>query len=153
MDGGVTGMLGNVQENESACPSLSFQQRIMGFIGCLVLGVLCGALSWIAFFNGNLLQFGVFITLSNISTVSGSLFLMGPKKQLKKMFEKTRIIATCVYLGAMLGTLVAAFAIKIAAIVIVFCCIQYLAMIWYGLSYIPFARAAVKNCFKSCVAG
>lgn len=29
--------------------------------------------------------------------------------------------------------------------------IQFLAMTWYSLSYIPYARDAAKKCFASCV--
>ena len=29
---------------------------------------------------------------------------------------------------------------KIAILAIIFCILQFLAMTWYGLSYIPFAR-------------
>jgi hypothetical protein len=138
-------------ENE-LCPTLTFQQRIYGFGGCLVLGFLCAILAWIAVFQSNWVQFGIFITFSNVSAISGSLFLAGPKKQAKKMFEETRWIATAVYFTAMVATLVAAFAIKQGWLVIICCVFQYLAMIWYGLSYIPFARAAVKNCFKGAAA-
>ncbi len=34
-----------------------------------------------------------------------TMFLMGPLAQFKKMFEKGRIIATCLYFGAMFLTL------------------------------------------------
>ena len=36
-------------------------------------------------------------------------------------------------------------------LVLIFCIIEFLAMTWYSISYIPFARDAVINAFKSCV--
>ncbi|MEE6520765.1 hypothetical protein FKM82_018709, partial [Ascaphus truei] len=42
--------------------------------------------------------FAVFYTLGNIAALSSTCFLMGPVKQLKKMFEPTRLIATIVML-------------------------------------------------------
>jgi uncharacterized membrane protein len=133
------------------CPSLSFQQRIIGFFVCLLIGFLMAIFAWFAVFNKNYVQFGIFITLSNCTAISGSLFLAGPQKQAKKMFEETRWIATSVYLFSMIMTLVAAFAIKEGWVVIIFCLIQYCAMIWYGLSYIPYARTMVKNCASAAV--
>jgi hypothetical protein len=64
------------------------------------------------------------------------------------MFDPTRLIATCVYLGSILLTLVAALVFKVAALVILCGIVQYLAMIWYALSYVPFARQAVIGCLK-----
>jgi hypothetical protein len=40
---------------------------------------------------------------------------------------------------------------KMIALCIIFSIIQYLAMIWYGLSYIPYARNIVKSCCKTTV--
>ena len=102
-------------------------------------------------FDKNWTQFGIFITLANVTTLSGSCFLAGPMTQIKKMFAETRWIATSVYLVAMIMTIVAAVAIKSPPLVIVCCIFQYLAMIWYGLSYIPFARNAVKACVRGAV--
>ncbi len=38
-----------------------------------------------------------------------TVFLMGPVNQIKRMMEESRIIATVVYVGAIIGTLVIAF--------------------------------------------
>eukprot|EP00672_Neobodo_designis_P028411 CAMPEP_0174854038 /NCGR_PEP_ID=MMETSP1114-20130205/29786_1 /TAXON_ID=312471 /ORGANISM="Neobodo designis, Strain CCAP 1951/1" /LENGTH=147 /DNA_ID=CAMNT_0016088711 /DNA_START=29 /DNA_END=472 /DNA_ORIENTATION=+ len=139
------------EEQNDLCPSLTFKQRIIAFFCTLCLGVLFGILAWVAIFQKNYVQFGVFFTLSNCTAIGGSMFLAGPLKQLKKMFEETRWIATSIYLLMMIMTLVAAFAIKSPALVIICCLLQYLAMVWYGLSYIPYARTVVKNCVKGMV--
>jgi hypothetical protein len=65
---------------------------------------------------------------------------MGPCNQLKKMFAATRIIATIVMISCMVLTLLAAFVFDIIALVILFLICQYLALAWYSISYIPFAR-------------
>ncbi|KAF0312498.1 Vesicle transport protein SFT2A [Amphibalanus amphitrite] len=36
-------------------------------------------------------------------------------------------------------------------LVLIFCIIEFVAMTWYSISYIPFARDAVINTFKSCI--
>lgn len=141
---------GEDDKNE-LCPTLTFQQRIYGFIGCLLLGFMLSILSWISAFKRNWEMFGLFFTMGNIVAMSSSLFFAGPVKQFKRMFEETRWIATSVYVVAMILTVVVAVYLKSAPLVLVMCLIQYLAMIWYGLSYIPYARTLLKTCFKSVV--
>lgn len=83
--------------------------------------------------------------------LTSTCFLMGPVNQCKKMFAKTRIIATIVMFVALIMTLVAAFALKKRALAMLMVVIQFLAMTWYSLSYIPYARDAAKKCFASCI--
>jgi hypothetical protein len=142
---------GEQEEKNELCPTLTFRQRIYGFFGCLLLGFFFNMLSWMAMFQDKWTHYGVLMTCSNLSAIGGSMFLSGPKKQIQRMFEETRIIATIVYLVSMILTVVAAFTVKSPPLVITLSIIQYLAMIWYGLSYIPYARTVVKSCFKSMV--
>ena len=43
------------------------------------------------------------------------------------------------------------FQIHKKALALLMVVIQFLAMTWYSLSYIPYARDAAKKCFASCV--
>ncbi|MEE6515023.1 hypothetical protein FKM82_023508 [Ascaphus truei] len=52
--------------------------------------------------------FAVFYTLGNISTLGSTMFLMGPIKQFKRMFESTRWIATTIMLVCLVLTLCSA---------------------------------------------
>uniref|UniRef100_A0A1E1WZ89 Vesicle transport protein n=1 Tax=Amblyomma aureolatum TaxID=187763 RepID=A0A1E1WZ89_9ACAR len=131
--------------------TLSWSTRVKGFAICFVLGFVFSLVGSVAMaFPGGLKMFGAFYTLGNITALCSTLFLMGPANQIKKMFAPTRAIATCVMLGFFVLTLLAAFWWKNALLTIIFCIIQFLAMTWYSLSYIPFARDAVKKCFQSC---
>ncbi len=70
------------------------------------------------------------------------------------MFHKVRIIATLSYLTMLIVTLVVAVAYKgegKTALVILCIILQLLTLIWYTLSYIPFARDAVIKVCTSCV--
>ncbi|XP_065256497.1 vesicle transport protein SFT2A isoform X4 [Emys orbicularis] len=95
--------------------------------------------------------FAVFYTIGNIAALASTCFLMGPVKQLKKMFEPTRLIATIVMLLCLIFTLCAVFWWGKKGLALLFCIFQFLAMTWYSLSYIPFARDAVIKCFTSCL--
>eukprot|EP00759_Apiculatamorpha_spiralis_P038750 PhF_6_TR37836/c0_g1_i1/m.56318 len=139
---------GSDDERNELCPTLSYTQRAYGFFGCLAVGFFLSILSWIAVFKKEWIMFGVLATISNITALASSCFLAGPWSQIKKMFEETRLIATIIYFIAMILTLVAALALQSGPLTIVACIFQYLAMVWYGLSYIPYARTAVKSIVK-----
>ncbi|XP_069463812.1 vesicle transport protein SFT2A isoform X2 [Ambystoma mexicanum] len=95
--------------------------------------------------------FALFYTLGNVAALSSTCFLMGPIKQLKKMVEPTRLIATIVVLTCLVLTLCAVFWWHKTGLAILFCVLQFVAMTWYSLSYIPFARDAVIKCCTSCL--
>ncbi|KAG0710282.1 Vesicle transport protein SFT2A [Chionoecetes opilio] len=132
--------------------SLSWGTRVKGFGICFVLGFALSILgSALLFLPKGLTLFAVFYSFGNILALSSTCFLMGPVNQCKKMFAKTRIIATIVMFLALIMTLVAAFALHKRALALLMVVIQFLAMTWYSLSYIPYARDAAKKCFASCV--
>lgn len=130
--------------------SLSWSTRLKCFGVCFAIGVSCSILGTI-FLWTNIRLFAVFYTFGSISTLSGSFFLMGPVKQFKNMFKEKRLIASIVMLVSLVFTLMAAFWWKKNILALLFCIIQCLAMAWYCISYIPFARDAVKKCFAACM--
>ena len=134
--------------------SLSWTTRMQGFAACFVLGVVSSLLACVTFsLTFNLFTFGVLYTLGNVVALGSTLFLMGPVKQIQRMFSKERWIASSVMLACLLLTLVSAFVLQKKGLTILFCLFQFLAMTWYCLSYIPFARDAVIKFFNSCIGG
>ncbi|XP_064266125.1 vesicle transport protein SFT2B isoform X3 [Passer domesticus] len=121
--------------------SLGWGARVKGFIACFAIGCLCSILGscllWIP--KKGLVLFAVFYTLGNIASIGSTMFLMGPMKQLKRMFEPTRLIATIVMLWCKAG------------LALLFCILQFFAMAWYSISFIPYARDAVKKCVSVCL--
>uniref|UniRef100_A0A8B9X9A1 TIP41-like protein n=1 Tax=Bos mutus grunniens TaxID=30521 RepID=A0A8B9X9A1_BOSMU len=134
--------------------SLSSGTRIKGFIACFAAGILCSLLGtlllWVP--RKGLYLFAVFYTFGNIASLGSTVFLMGPMTQLKRMFEPTRLIATVLVLLCFALTLCSAFWWHNKGLALIFCILQSLALTWYSLSYIPFARDAVKKCFTVCLA-
>ncbi|NXQ20103.1 SFT2A protein, partial [Peucedramus taeniatus] len=121
--------------------TLSFGTRVRWFAICFVAGILCSflgtALLWLP---KGIKLFAVFYTLGNIAALASTCFLMGPLKQLKAMFDPKRLIATIVMLLCLILTLCAVFWWNKKGLAMLFCILQFLAMTWYSLSYIPFAR-------------
>ncbi|XP_044277286.1 vesicle transport protein SFT2A [Varanus komodoensis] len=133
--------------------SLSFSTRVKWFAVCFASGILCSILGtaflWLP---GGIKLFAVFYTIGNTAALASTCFLMGPVKQLKRMFEPTRLLVTIVMLLSFILTLCAVFWWHKKGLAVLFCILQFLAMTWYSLSYIPYARDAVMKCFTSCLA-
>ncbi|RVE74063.1 hypothetical protein OJAV_G00037770 [Oryzias javanicus] len=87
--------------------------------------------------------FIVFYTFGNICALGSTMFLMGPVKQLKRMCDKTRALATTIMITCLVLTLCAAFWWKNFGLALLFCILQVLSFAWYSLSYIPCVREAI----------
>ncbi|XP_012526788.1 vesicle transport protein SFT2B isoform X2 [Monomorium pharaonis] len=132
--------------------TLSWSTRIKGFAICFIVGILCSFLgSFALFLQKGLAVFAVFYTLGNIISLASTCFLMGPFNQFKKMFASTRIIATILVFVSIGLTLFAALHLHNPGLALLFIIIQSLAMTWYSLSYIPYARDAVKKTVEACI--
>lgn len=155
----LSGQDGNNDDNNdilqaaNQASTLAWGTRIKGFIACFVLGVLCSVLGtcllWVP--HKGLPIFAVLYTIGNVASLSSTMFLMGPVKQLKRMCAKERALATAIMLTCLVLTLCAAFWWKKNGLALLFCVLQFLAFAWYGLSYIPFARDAVIKAFSLCL--
>ncbi|XP_060687544.1 vesicle transport protein SFT2A isoform X1 [Hemiscyllium ocellatum] len=154
--------------------SLSFGTRVKWFAICFVVGVCFSILGTVLLWlPGGLKLFAVFYTLGNIAALASTCFLMGPLKQLKKMVDPNRLFATIImlYKNSLCGlyyqwlqsfppknnqlcfalTLCAVFWWHKKGLALIFCILQFLAITWYSLSYIPYARDAVIKCCTSCL--
>ncbi|XP_054165503.1 vesicle transport protein SFT2B-like [Oppia nitens] len=140
------------ENNESFFPSLSWSTRLQGFVICFILGFVMSIIggACIALPKG-LVLFALFYTLGNIISMASTMFLMGPIRQFRNMFAMTRIFATLAVILFMILTLMAGLWWHNTGLAIIFCILQFIAFIWYSLSYIPFARDVVKKTFSSCV--
>ena len=67
------------------------------------------------------------------------------------MFEPTRLIATILMLTFLILTLMSALWWGKKGLSVIFCILQFGAMTWYSISYIPYARDAIKKCFGTVV--
>ena len=137
--------------SQCACPVL-VQDVIKGFLICFILGFVLSILgSALMFLPKGMLMFALLYTTGNILSLASTLFLMGPWKQLKKMFHETRLLATIGVILFMILTLLAALKWHKKGLAILFCICQFLSMTWYSLSYIPYARDAVTKTVTSCI--
>jgi len=129
---------------------------MIGFGACFSLGYLIQFLSFTFFIElieGDPVPFVVLYTFGNILSLGSSMFLAGPKKQMKNMFDEKRRFTSITYLSSLLLTLVVAF-VKFddtarLLLLLVLVVVQFCASTWYMLSYIPFGRKTATNFAKS----
>ncbi|KAH7639489.1 vesicle transport protein SFT2B [Dermatophagoides farinae] len=132
--------------------SLDWSTRIKGFIICFVLGFIMSIIGTALIpLPRGLALFALFYTLGNGCSIASTMFLMGPWRQMKKMFSEKRVISTALVIVFMVLTLLAALVWKKSLLAIIFCCLQFFAYIWYSISYIPYAQESVTKAFMSCI--
>uniref|UniRef100_A0A915PQV3 Vesicle transport protein n=1 Tax=Setaria digitata TaxID=48799 RepID=A0A915PQV3_9BILA len=128
------------QNDFSEVSSLSWDLRVQCFLGCLCLSVICSLAGSALLFTWKVTGFTVMVSLGSILSLFGTCFLMGPLKQLQKMFEQGRFLASLIYLLSIVFTLLAGLVFSNPPLALVFVIGQYLAMAWYSLTYVPFGR-------------
>ncbi|XP_010550526.1 PREDICTED: vesicle transport protein SFT2B [Tarenaya hassleriana] len=128
--------------SEGLC-SLSPIQRMYGFAASLAAGLLLMFLSLIVFVKP--IKFALLFTFGNVLAVGSTAFLMGPEQQLNMMFDSSRVYATAIYLGSVVVSLICALWIHSKILTVLAIISEICALIWYSLSYIPFARRMVSE--------
>ena len=139
---------------DESCPKLSYNQRLTGYVLCMSIGFLLtiGSLVRIKqLLHGDPAPFVIYFTFGNLCAIASCFFLSGPKSHCKKMVDKTRRIATAFYLITIFFTFFVVFYDKIpdhgpVGIIILCVFVQWIAMLWYTISFIPFARDWVCMC-------
>ncbi|KAL1314926.1 hypothetical protein HN51_041734 [Arachis hypogaea] len=130
-------------EDSGGLCSLSPTQRIYGFAACLIAGLACMLLSMIVFAKP--IKFALLFTFGNVLAVGSTAFLLGPAQQLGMMLDNARVFATAIYIGCVVIALICALWIHDKLLTIIAIIIEIGALIWYSLSYIPFARRMVSE--------
>lgn len=146
------GLLGSLQTSFAEATQMSRTNRYLCAGTLLGVGVLFGALSSL-FVVISPRKFAALYTLSNLCGLGATLFVVGPARQCAKMAEPTRLAASAVYLSSAVLTLVAALKLRSLILTLLFALVQFLALVWYVLSYVPYARTVVSGAVSSCFGG
>lgn len=129
---------------------MTWATRIQGYVLFTVLGMFASFMGWVAISTGYLWKYSVLTTLGQTMSLFSTIFLMGPQKQIANMFDPTRRSATLLYLATMVLTLVVAVTFKSPFLCILCGILQFAALVWYSLSYVPYGREMVKGLFGGC---
>lgn len=128
--------------------ALSTKQRFYGFAICFSAGLACTLLSMLVFFHP--IKFGITFTLGNLLSLGSTAFLIGPRRQFTMMLDPVRIYATALYLASIFIALFCSLYVHNKFLTLLAIILEFGALIWYSLSYIPFARAMVSKIFLAC---
>ncbi|CAH0517507.1 unnamed protein product [Peronospora belbahrii] len=119
--------------NYSLCPRLSYQERLIGCMTCFMLG----------------------FVLSLGSTFRLAKLVHGPWKQVQTMFHSKRRYSAVVYVVFIFVTLLLCFSHTHIhhrlLLVFLSLLVQFLALVWYTLSYIPYGRSIAIGCCKRSI--
>lgn len=128
--------------------SLSTTQRLYGFAICFTAGLTCTLLSMLVFLKP--IKFAITFTLGNLLSLGSTAFLIGPKRQVTMMLDPVRIYATSIYIASMIIALFCALYVHNKLLTFLALILEFGALVWYSLSYIPFARSMVSKIMVSC---
>ena len=114
-------------EDVDEAVTLNRTERMYGFVICFVLGWLISmaSVSTLATVVINPSRFAALYSLGNIVSLCSTMFLWGPVKQIKSMFEEVRRGATLVYLASIAFTLFAAFRMHSMPLVVAAMAVQF----------------------------
>lgn len=153
--GGDTGTLDCPAWITNNLPSLTLRERLLGCATCMVCGYIMSVGSFMRLKDlviGNPVPLVVNVTIGNVVALCGTCFLAGAQSQARRMFHKSRKVASIIYLGSLAVTifllLLPHFFLR--GLLLFFLMIgQYVAITWYCLSYIPFAREFIgRGCAR-----
>jgi len=132
---------------EDPClPSLSKKQRIIGFMGCLVLGLFCFGMSslYIPVLVFKARKFALLYSMGSMFFILSFAALWGPVNHLKHLFSGDRLPFTIIYFCTIFATLYFSLWKRSYVFTIICAIIQILALVWYIVSYIPGGQTGLK---------
>ncbi|KTW25804.1 hypothetical protein T552_03417 [Pneumocystis carinii B80] len=117
---------------------LSYTDRVIIFIICILSSVICFIFA--IFFMITLFKPRKVIllwTIANLLFLTSFSILQGPWTYIKHLFSAPRFPFTCIYLGSMILTLYFILHVKSTILSIFSSIIQFIALLWYLISYFP----------------
>lgn len=132
----------------------------MGFGICFTCGYLMTFMSFRLFIKlveGNPAPFVFLYTSGNVMSLMSSMFLSGPTRQCKSMFDEKRRTTSIIYLVSLAFSITVCFlpiptGPKIGLLVLLLL-VQMGASLWYTLSYVPYGRATARRMLRSVLSG
>ncbi|CAF1256391.1 unnamed protein product, partial [Didymodactylos carnosus] len=126
-------------ENDPILPTLSKKQRILGFMGFLLMGVMCMGLAtlYIPVIVFKARKFALLFSFGSLFFLSSFSMLWGPVNHLRHLFGVERLPFTITYIGTLIGTIYYSVWLKSYFLTIIFAVLQIAALVWYVGAYIP----------------
>ncbi|CAO3700419.1 unnamed protein product [Rhizopus stolonifer] len=130
---------------------LNKTQRFYAFGISFLVGLLLSIVSTLLLITGNVPGFAILYSIGNVISILSLTFIIGLKKQFSTMFAPVRFWATVVYLGLLVLTLILSITLRLFFLSLILVIIQFMALVWYSASYIPYGREVIRRFFGSCI--
>ncbi|KPI89297.1 hypothetical protein ABL78_1630 [Leptomonas seymouri] len=124
---------------------LTWTQRMQGFLILLSMALFSTLMSWFALGMANYWKYTVLSSLGSFLSMLSTIVLMGPSTQLAYMFDEYRFNASVLYIGSLFLSAFVAIIFQSVLLCIVCSLLQYAALVWYSLSYVPYGRETLVN--------
>ncbi|XP_013787256.1 protein transport protein SFT2-like isoform X1 [Limulus polyphemus] len=125
---------------------LTRRQRIIGFVGCILMGFFCFTLA--GFYAPFLLlkarKFALLYSLGSLFIICSFSLLWGPVSHAKHLCSKEMLPFTIIYFSSMFATLYFAMWVKSTIPTAVCAICQVLTLIWYVIRYIPGGQTGLR---------
>ncbi|XP_024186402.1 vesicle transport protein SFT2B isoform X2 [Rosa chinensis] len=145
----LVGMEADNDDDEEAASSSSALQHQDSFMDDFNRNcTLSTKQSMLVFFHP--IKFAITFTLGNLLSLGSTAFLIGPKRQVTMMLDPVRIYATAIYIASIIIALFCALYAHNKILTLLAIILEFGALVWYSLSYIPFARSMVSKIMLAC---
>ncbi|KAG5477394.1 hypothetical protein CUR178_05097 [Leishmania enriettii] len=134
-----------MNESDQFFKDLTWTQRIQGFCVLMSLSLFSTLMSWFALGMGSYWKYSMLSALGSFLSMLSTIILMGPSAQLAYMFDEYRFNATVLYIGSMFLAFFVAVIFKSVFLCLLCGLLQYSALVWYSLSYVPYGRETLLN--------
>lgn len=137
----------NLSANESGqlFKDLTWTQRVQGFFVLLSMALFTTLMSWFALGMANYWKYTALSTLGSFLSMLSTIILMGPSAQLAYMFDEYRFNASVMYIGSLFVSFFVAIIFRSVLLCVLCGLLQYAALVWYSLSYVPYGRETLVN--------
>ena len=127
-------------------PSMTKSQRLTGFMVFLMGGWLCFGLSliYIPFILIKSRKFVLLYSLGSVFTLGSFSMLWGPWNHVQHLFKRSRLPFTAAYFSTLILTIYTAMVMKSTILTIICAAAQFVALLWYVLSYVPGGVTGLK---------
>lgn len=135
---------------------LTYTQRLAAFFMTLGMGlvfILFAASTGAAMILVAPKKFAFFLTVGNIFCLLSTTFLVGASYQLRMMFSAHRFQAALLYCTSVFLTIYFSVIRPFGLACLVLAVIQVACLLWYCLSFVPFARRTIQLVLSSGWAG
>ncbi|KPA79386.1 hypothetical protein ABB37_05238 [Leptomonas pyrrhocoris] len=124
---------------------LTWTQRMQGFLVLLSMALFTTLMSWFALGMASYWKYSLLSSLGSLLSMLSTIILMGPSTQLAYMFDEYRFNATVMYVGSLLLAFFVAIIFQSVLLCVLCGLLQYAALVWYSLSYVPYGRETLVS--------